>query len=144
MENYQVASLNGESFALQADGQGVRIIDVIAAKNLTAKDSGATLILKAAAGAAIALPALKAGLKYKFTVGLAFATTNWTIVSATSVIQGNVLVNSLHVPAVNENTVSFVATADSLGDSIELECDGTNWYLNGSGVTTGSITVTAP
>jgi hypothetical protein len=118
---------------------------VTGATTLTAEDSGKVFILKAAAGAQITLPAVatSAGLRFKFIVGLAFATTDWTVKSATNVIEGSVLVNGAHVAGVDENTISFVASAESIGDFAELVCDGTNWYVNGSGVTAGAITLTA-
>jgi hypothetical protein len=118
---------------------------VTGATTLTAEDSGKVFILKASAGAQITLPAVatSAGLRFKFVVGLAFATTDWTVKSATNVIEGSVLVNGAHVAGVDENTISFVASAESIGDFAELVCDGTNWYVNGSGVTAGSITLTA-
>lgn len=116
------------------------------ARTITVQDTGKVFILGGAAGAAITLPAVatSAGIYLKFIVGLAFATTNWTVVAASNVIQGSVIVNSTHVPGVNENTISFVASAEALGDFVELVCDGTNWYVNGSGVASGSITLTAP
>ena len=118
---------------------------VTGAITLTAEDSGKVFILKAAAGAQVTLPAVatSSGLRFKFVVGLAFATTNWTVLAASNVIEGSVIVNGSHVAGVNENTISFVASAESVGDFAELVCDGTNWYVNGSGVTTGSITLTA-
>jgi hypothetical protein len=118
---------------------------VTGATTLTAEDSGKVLILKAAAGAEITLPAVatSAGLRFKFVVGLAFATTNWTVKAATNVIEGSVLVNGAHVAGVNENTISFVASAEAIGDFAELVCDGTHWYVDGSGVAAGSITLTA-
>lgn len=143
---YQKAKSNGESFGVSApNGSGKVVETIAAATTLTASDSGKTLILSAAAGAAITLPAVaaSAGMCFKFIVGAAFATTNWTIVAATSVIQGNVIVASTHVAGSNENTISFVASAESVGDYVDLECDGTNWYVSGSGVTSGSITLTA-
>lgn len=112
------------------------------ASTLTAATSGYTYNLTAAAGAVIALPALKAGLNFRFVVGSAFATTNWTLVSSTSVINGNVLVAGAHVAGASENTVSFVASAESVGDYVDLICDGTLWFVSGSGVTSGSITLT--
>lgn len=118
---------------------------VTGAVTLTAEDSGKVLILKAAAGAQITLPAVatSAGLRFKFVVGLAFATTNWTVLAASNVIEGSVIVAGAHVAGSNENTISFVASAESIGDFAELVCDGTNWYVNGSGVSAGSITLTA-
>lgn len=136
---------SGESFAVPAnEGLGVAQLTPTGAVTLDAADSGKTILLSAAAGFAISLPAVTAGLKYKFVTALAFATTDFTIVSATNVIQGGAIVNSVFVPAVNENTVSFVATAETLGDYIEIESDGTNWYVNGTGAAAGSITFTAP
>jgi hypothetical protein len=118
---------------------------VTGATTLTAEDSGKVLILKASAGAQITLPAVatSAGLRFKFIVGQLFATTDWTVKAATNVIEGSVLVNGAHVAGVDENTISFVASAESVGDFAELVCDGTNWYVNGSGVSAGAITLTA-
>ena len=118
---------------------------VTGATTLTAKDSGKVLILKAAAGAQITLPAVatSAGLRFKFIVGQLFATTDWTVKALSNAIEGSVLVNGAHVAGVDENTISFVASAEAIGDFAELVCDGTNWYVNGSGVAAGSITLTA-
>jgi hypothetical protein len=118
---------------------------VTGATTLTAEDSGKVLILKASAGAQITLPAVatSAGLRFKFIVGQLFATTDWTVKAATNVIEGSVLVNGAHVAGVDENTISFVASAESIGDFAELVCDGTNWYVNGSGVSAGAITLTS-
>lgn len=120
------------------------IVDVTAATTLTIANSGQILILKAAAGAAISLPAVTAG-KWNFRIitGLAFATTAWTVVSTTSVIQGGADVNSTFVPAANENTITFVASAETLGDYVDLVCDGTNIYVSGAATAAGAITFTA-
>lgn len=123
---------------------GNPIVTLSGATTLSDADSGKTFKLSAAAGAAVTLPLPKNGIELSFFVGSAFATTNWTIVSATNNIQGLVDVNSTHVPAVNENTISFVATAETIGDIVRMTCDGTNWYISGEGNSAGSITVTAP
>jgi hypothetical protein len=122
------------------------VVETVAvATTLTAKDSGKVFILKASAGAQITLPAVatSSGLRFKFIVGQLFATTDWTVKALSNAIEGSVLVNGAHVAGVDENTISFVASAESIGDFAELVCDGTNWYVNGSGVTAGSITLTA-
>ena len=117
---------------------------IAAATTLTAANSGTVYTLPAAtAGAAITLPALKSGLNFKFIVAGAFATTNWTIVSSTNVIFGSAVVNSVIVPAASENTISFVASAETIGDFVSVECDGTNWYVSGLGTLSGSVTFTA-
>jgi hypothetical protein len=117
---------------------------ITGARTLTASDSGVFFTLSAAAGAQITLPAVAiAGWKARFTIGLAFATTNWTLKSATNVIQGSADVNSTLVPGANENTISFVSTAETVGDYIDIYSDGTNFYAYGIGAAAGAITFTA-
>ena len=117
-----------------------KVITLTAAKTLISADSTNTYILSAAIGLPIALPALEAGLKFKFIVGAAFATTDWTIVCPSAIGQGGAIVNSVNVPAANETTISLVATAETVGDFVNVECDGTNYYINGIGTAAGAIT----
>ena len=114
------------------------------ATTLTAEDSDKSFSLNAAAGAQITLPAVatSAGFRYRFTVAALFATTAWTIKAATNKIQGGVIVNSVNVPGADENTITFSASADTIGDFVELNCDGTNWYVFGLGTSAGAITLT--
>lgn len=117
---------------------------VTSARVLTQFDSGKEFTLSAAAGAQITLPSVaKKGFKAKFTIGSAFDTTDWTIKSLTNVIQGSADVNSALIPGANENTISFVATAETIGDFIEIHSDGINFYAYGIGAVAGSITFTA-
>jgi len=114
------------------------------ATTLTAEDSGKSFSLNAAAGAQITLPAVatSAGFRYRFTVAALFATTAWTIKAATNKIQGGVIVNSVNVPGADENTITFSASADTIGDFVELVGDGSNWYVFGLGTAAGAITLT--
>jgi hypothetical protein len=117
---------------------------ISSATTLSAADSGRHFSLNAAAGAQITLPAVatSAGLNFRFTVQALFATTAWTIKAASSVIQGGVIVNSVNVPGANENTITFSASADTIGDFVQLTCDGVNWYVFGLGTSAGAITLT--
>lgn len=120
---------------------------IAAAQTLTAADSGKVFILDAAAGATITLPALEAGLRFKFIVGAAFATTNWVVDSAEGDnINGILVVNGASVPAEAEDQINFVNSAETIGDYIELVCDSGNsqWLVNGVGNAAGSITATDP
>jgi hypothetical protein len=130
---------------LYGDEKLALVVETITgAKTLTASDSGKSFTLLASAGAQVTLPAVAVkGFKARFTVGQLFATTNWTLKSATNIIQGSANVNSVLVPGANENTISFVATADSVGDYIEIYSDGTNFYAYGIGALAGGITFTA-
>lgn len=119
---------------------------ITAARALTVDESGNVFPLNLAAGVALTLPAVATakGVKYKFYVQTAFATTAYTIVSTGNVIQGGAIVNSVNVPAANENTITFAANAETIGDWLELECDGVYWYAKGVGTAAGAITFTAP
>lgn len=127
-----------------AEFQLSRTNTISTATTLTNADSGKVFTLSNATGVAVTLPSVAVdGFKTKFIVGSAFATTNFTIVAPTSVIQGGGIVNSVFVPASNENTISFVASAETIGDYVEVTSDGTNFYVNGVGALAGSITFTA-
>jgi len=139
---YSFAASNGDS--KYDAGQECRVETIAAARTLNAADSGKVFILSAAAGAAITLPAAKSGTTYKFIVASLFATTNWTIVAAANVIEGGAIVNSAFVAADDENTISLVASAETIGDFVELISDGSKWYASGVGAAAGSITFTAP
>lgn len=123
---------------------GANIKTIAAATTLTDADSGKVLILNAAAGKVVTLPSVAvAGFNVKVIVGAAFATTNFTVVAPTAKIQGGAIVNSVLVPAADENTISFVASAETIGDYVNIVSDGTNFYVDGVGAAAGSITFTA-
>jgi hypothetical protein len=120
---------------------------VAAATTLTAKDNGKTFFLDAAAGATITLPSGAVGMRFKFIVTSAFATSNWVVDSAEGDnISGNLIVAGAHVAAAAEDQINFVATAESVGDWIELVWDNTNsqWIVFGVAGLTGGITATDP
>lgn len=122
-----------------------RIETVAAAKTLKMKhDNGKTFILNAAAGVTVTLPAVtNAGFKAKFIVGAAFATTNFVVASAEGTnLEGSVFVNGALVAAAGTSQINFVATAETLGDWVELESDGTYWYVSGNAVALGGMTST--
>ena len=117
---------------------------ITGAITLNAEDSSKVFTLNAAAGAQITLPAVAdaAGQNYRFIVGALFATTAWTIRAASAVIQGGAIVNSALVSSANRNLITFAHAADTVGDYVDLVCDGTNWYVNGIGTASGAITFT--
>lgn len=124
-----------------------QIEDITAAKTLTADDHGKTFMLNAAAGVQVDLPAVAdivSGWSIKAVVKAAFATTDFTIVSATNVIEGHANVNNTLVQAVNENTISFVASAENIGDYVDIVFNGTSFIVSGVGFASGAITFTAP
>lgn len=127
----------------EASGAGSTLTPT-AAFTLTAAQSGLKVFLNAAAGFAITLPAVAAGLRYTFTVAAAFATTDFTVITPAlaDLIQGGATVAGSDVPAADEDTISFVASAELKGDFVDVWSDGTSWFVNGRGTTSGSITFT--
>jgi len=111
---------------------------------LTATQTGTNVWLNAAGGFAITLPAVAAGLNFRFTVAAAFATTNFTIITPglVDLIFGGATVAGADVPADAEDTISFVATVEAKGDFVDVWSDGVSWFVNGRGTTAGSITFT--
>jgi hypothetical protein len=140
---YYVTQADSTRVWVEEDGKSHSLIETITgAQTLTAEDSGKTFILSAAAGAAVSLPAVTSakGFKAKFIIGSAFATTAWTVVATTAVINGGVDVNSTYVACANKATINFSASAETIGDFVELECNGVNWFINGVGALIGAIT----
>lgn len=143
MKKYLITQANGEAIEVLAnDGAGVSTKAISADTTLTAADSGKSIILDAV-GEAITLPAPADGLKFKFICSVTTATTDWTIVSATDVIYGSAQVAGAVVAASAENTITLVVAKFLPGDWVSLESDGTNWYVEGSVVTTAGLTFTA-
>lgn len=122
---------------------------IAAATTLTAADCGVH-ILDAAAGATVTLPALADGLYFKFIVGAVFATTPWIIDSAEGDNINGIIMDMgaivAGVPAVAEDQINFVESAEAIGDWIELIADSGNsqWLVTGACATNGGITATDP
>tara|TARA_R100000951_G_scaffold20296_1_gene17066 strand:- start:939 stop:1352 length:414 start_codon:yes stop_codon:yes gene_type:complete len=105
-------------------------------------DSGKTFFLNAAAGAAISMPALKAGANYKFVVAAAFATSDWVITpSDAGKLEGSLVVAGDAVTVAAGNSFTFELGAENVGDFVEVTCDGSTWFVNGVGLTGSSITI---
>jgi len=78
-----------------------KYVTVSALRQLYWADSGTTYFLNAAAGAAITLPAVKAGVSFKFITAASFITTAWTVTGGAAVIQGSILVNGAKIAGAN-------------------------------------------
>lgn len=148
MKEYLKSKSDGETQVVPIDEYLVdpvltdRVTTISAEATLDANDSDKTFVLSADEGAAITLPSPTSGVKYKFVVGAAFATTAWTIVADANVIEGGAIVDSTFVPASNENTITFAHAAEAVGDFVEIISDGTSWFVNGVGAGAGAITFT--
>ncbi len=138
---YYITDVNGNRVPALEGGVLVNYEALSADTTLKVEQSGKTFLLDAI-GEVITLPAVTAGLKYKFLCTVVTATTDWTIVAASNVIQGSAQVAGAVIPAANENTITLVVAKFLPGDWVTVECDGTNWYAEGSVVTTVGLTFT--
>ncbi|MEI9966175.1 MAG: hypothetical protein WDN67_00645 [Candidatus Moraniibacteriota bacterium] len=106
----------------------------IATTTLTAADSGKTYVLSASTEFVTTLPALAAGLNFRFYVGAAPSGASYTIVTAGS---ANNMIGTIHSStggnadseASGGDTFSFADGAAVKGDRADFFCDGTNWYV---------------
>ena len=121
------------------------VATISAATTLTAADSETWYKLDAAAGVTVTLPAAQAGLSFRFIVASSFATSNFVIDSAEGDnISGVLVVDGASVVADEEDQINFVATAETVGDFIDIWSDGSSWFVYGIGAGAGSITATDP
>ncbi len=112
-----------------------------AAKTLTKRDYGKTFIITGT-GYTFTLPLLDAGAYFRFVTRATF-TTNFVITPAdTDLIQGALDVNSARVNATLADSINIVGGSSTIGDWVEIWCDGVNWYVDGFGEQTGAITAT--
>ena len=108
---------------------------------LTAADSGTTFFLDAI-GEVITLPAVSAGLEYKFICDTTTATSDWTIINGADVMYGSAQVAGAVVACSAKDVITLVVAKFLPGDWISLVSDGTKWFVEGSVVTTAGATFT--
>jgi len=106
---------------------------------LTPADTGKTFLLDSV-GEAITLPAMTAGVKFKFLITAAVATSSWTVTATAAKIYGSVTEAGIVQLASAETTITIVHTKAIEGDWFELVSDGTNWYVSGQFSVASSFT----
>lgn len=124
------------------------VAEVVTATNaLTEGESGKTLYLSAAAGFTTTLPLPKAGLYFRFIVKTAPTGAAYIIVTngSANIMYGMVLerAGAAGVAGVARDTFNFVAGSSIIGDWVEFESDGTNWYYRGMTDVAAGSTVAA-
>lgn len=115
-----------------------------AVNTLAYTECGKTIFLNSATEFATTLPSPVAGCSFKFIVNAAPVGTAYTIVSSTNIIDGTTVVNGGVIGCVDENTITFTASAAISGDWVDLVSDGTNWYMTGQAFAATGIACTAP
>jgi hypothetical protein len=119
---------------------------VITTRPILAADSGKTFYLSLAAGFTCTLPAPALGLRYKFRVKTAPTGAPYIITTtASATIMFGMMVEragGAGVAGASEHTFNFIHAQSIVGDWVEFDSDGTNWYYRGmTDVSAGSTAV---
>ena len=121
--NKAKASYQSDSYIFTMDDSSA------SSHSLGMKDSGKTYILENTVARTITLPAVKAGLKFKFIVSDSTAASTIVTNEGTSLIKGGILLATAWETLAG--TTLTAATDNVVGDWVELVCDGTYWYISG-------------
>tara|TARA_Y100000034_G_C6530967_1_gene228758 strand:+ start:53 stop:475 length:423 start_codon:yes stop_codon:yes gene_type:complete len=121
--NKAKASYQSDSYIFTMDNS------TASSHTLGMKDSGKTYILENTVARTITLPAVKAGLKFKFIVSDSTAASTIATNEGTSLIKGGILLATAWETLAG--TTLTAATDNVVGDWVELVCDGTYWYISG-------------
>ena len=106
---------------------------------LGAKDSGKTYFLESTVARTITLPAVKAGLKFKFIATDTTADSSIATSEGTALLKGGAECGDAYLTLAGITIV--VEAAGSVGDWLEMVCDGTYWYVSGHGAHDASFSV---
>ncbi len=117
------ASYQSDSYIFTMDSSSA------SSHSLGMHDSGKTYILENTVARTITLPAVKAGLKFKFIVSDSTAASTIVTNEGTSLIKGGILLATAWETLAG--TTLTAATDNVVGDWVELVCDGTYWYISG-------------
>ena len=125
--------MNGSSMKGVAQ-QVITLSGAGATKTLEATDSGAIVQLGGSNLSTVTLPAVGAGLNFRFVATT--ASLAHKIDGGASVIQGGYHHNTngatiARVAVVNKSSLALHSTNTMIGDTLDLWCDGTNWYVSG-------------
>ena len=98
---------------------------------LTVADCGKDHYLSHATTAIIlTLPTPTAGCEMRFITALAFADQHEIRTpAAANIIEGTLQVNAADVACVNEDSLEFADTAETVGDNVSITSDGTSWLI---------------
>jgi len=121
--NKAKASYQSDSYIFTMDSSSA------SSHTLGMKDSGKTYMLENTVARTITLPAVKAGLKFKFVVTDSTAASTIVTSEGTSLIKGGILLATAWETLAG--TTLTAATDNVIGDWVELVCDGTYWYISG-------------
>jgi len=92
-------------------------------------DSGKTYLLESTVARTITLPAVKAGCNFKFIATDTTADSSIATSEGTALLKGGAEAGDAYLTLAG--TTIIVEAAASVGDHLEMVCDGTYWYVSG-------------
>jgi len=131
--NKAKASYQSDSYMFTMDDSSA------SSHTLGAKDSGKTYFLESTVARTITLPAVKAGLKFKFIATDTTEDSSIATSEGTALLKGGAECGDAYLTLAG--TTIVVEAAGSVGDWLEMVCDGTYWYVSGHGAHDASFSV---
>ena len=92
-------------------------------------DSGKTYFIESTVARTITLPAVKAGCNFKFIATDTTADSSIATSEGTALLKGGAEAGDAYLTLAG--TTIIVEAAASVGDHLEMVCDGTYWYVSG-------------
>ena len=92
-------------------------------------DSGKIYLLESTVARTITLPAVKAGLKFRFIATDTTADSSIATSEGTALLKGGAEAGNSYLTLAG--TTIIVEAAATVGDWLEFICDGTNWFVSG-------------
>ena len=127
------ASYQSDSYMFTMDSSSA------SSHSLGMKDSGKTYFVESTVARTITLPAVKAGLKFKFVATDTTADSSIATSEGTALLKGGSEAGNSYLTLAG--TTIIVEAAASVGDWLEMVCDGTYWYVSGHGEHDASFSV---
>ena len=139
-----MADGNGTKLAARASNEeGAYMFNMNSASasshSLDMGDSGKIYMVYSTVARTITLPAVKAGLKFKFIMTDTTADSSITTSEGTALLIGGAECGDAYLTLAG--TTIVLEAAGAVGDHLDLICDGTYWYVSGHGSHDASFSV---
>ena len=102
-------------------------------------DSGKIYMVYSTVARTITLPAVSAGLRFKFIMTDTTADSSITTSEGTALLKGGAECGDAYLTLAG--TTIVLEAAGAVGDHLDLICDGTYWYVSGHGSHDASFSV---
>ena len=139
-----MADGNGTKLASRASNEeGAYMFNMNSASasshSLDMGDSGKIYMVYSTVARTITLPAVKAGVKFKFIATDTTADSSIATSEGTALLKGGAECGDAYLTLAG--TTIVLEAAGAVGDHLDLICDGTYWYVSGHGSHDASFSV---